>query len=427
MQDNLAVQREITALGQQTFDYLKDKEKEEQRNKLKDNPAFNKQTPQEKSQLLNKLDEQTEEKYGIGSKMQIAAQVISGVFSALAGGNASGAVATGAAPLLAQMVRQASGDNDAMRILLHTLASDLIAKAQGGSVAGAVAGGFTAASPGTNDAFSRLFFGKEAALLTADEKQLIANIVTLAGAGVGGAVGGGTGAGSGGSAARTEVENNLLSVQDEKQRQVAKWSLPYIKDADQKAKAVKLVADLDAKDQAFDVALDNACKGLSSAACKGMRQELAVMGQSYDEQMDGQYVGTMGSVYKEGADKIAGQQWQYAAADAKAQRYADVQRIAQNWGVSPETASTLYDTMIAIHTTAAIGGAVYGLKTEAPTAGSIRNVNPGCPGPGRTHNCVNCSIATDATLAGNPASALPINSTAGVPLTVLESSLAVNL
>ncbi|MBI6674841.1 toxin glutamine deamidase domain-containing protein [Pseudomonas syringae] len=42
------------------------------------------------------------------------------------------------------------------------------------------------------------------------------------------------------------------------------------------------------------------------------------------------------------------------------------------------------------------------------------------PDAGRTHNCVNCSIATDATLAGNPASALPINSTKGVPLTVLE-------
>ncbi|WP_432368795.1 hemagglutinin repeat-containing protein [Pantoea allii] len=215
VQDNLAVQREMTALGQQTiqqtFDYLKDKEKEEQRDKLKDNPAFNKLTPQEKSQLLNKLDEQTEEKYGIGSKMQIAAQAISGVFSALAGGNASGAVAAGAAPLLAQMVKQASGDNDAMRILLHTLASGLIARAQGGSVAGAAAGGFTAAALGTNDALSKLFFGKQAALLTADEKQLIANIATLAGAGVGGAVGGGIGAGSGGSAARTEVENNFLS------------------------------------------------------------------------------------------------------------------------------------------------------------------------------------------------------------------------
>ncbi|WP_425482255.1 toxin glutamine deamidase domain-containing protein [Luteibacter yeojuensis] len=33
---------------------------------------------------------------------------------------------------------------------------------------------------------------------------------------------------------------------------------------------------------------------------------------------------------------------------------------------------------------------------------------------------MNCSVATDATLAGNPASALPISSTTGVPISVLE-------
>jgi filamentous hemagglutinin len=53
-------------------------------------------------------------------------------------------------------------------------------------------------------------------------------------------------------------------------------------------------------------------------------------------------------------------------------------------------------------------------------AGSIRNVNSGLPTEGRTMNCVNCSIATDATLAGNPASALAEGSTKGVPLSVLE-------
>ncbi|WP_080748346.1 toxin glutamine deamidase domain-containing protein [Pseudomonas chlororaphis] len=58
------------------------------------------------------------------------------------------------------------------------------------------------------------------------------------------------------------------------------------------------------------------------------------------------------------------------------------------------------------------------------TAGSIKNVNPGYPEAGRTHNCVNCSIATDATLAGNPASALPINHTKGVPLSVLEKQFS---
>lgn len=59
-------------------------------------------------------------------------------------------------------------------------------------------------------------------------------------------------------------------------------------------------------------------------------------------------------------------------------------------------------------------------SATSETAGSIKNVNPGFPEAGRTHNCVNCSIATDATLAGNPASALPIFSKNGVSLTVLE-------
>lgn len=38
---------------------------------------------------------------------------------------------------------------------------------------------------------------------------------------------------------------------------------------------------------------------------------------------------------------------------------------------------------------------------------SYKNVNPGFPAPGRTMNCVNCAVATDATLAGRPATALP--------------------
>ena len=48
-------------------------------------------------------------------------------------------------------------------------------------------------------------------------------------------------------------------------------------------------------------------------------------------------------------------------------------------------------------------------------AGSIRNVNP----LGGTTNCVNCSIATDATLGGRPASALASGPT---PISVLEAT-----
>ncbi|PIT49920.1 hypothetical protein BHC46_01275 [Snodgrassella alvi] len=47
-------------------------------------------------------------------------------------------------------------------------------------------------------------------------------------------------------------------------------------------------------------------------------------------------------------------------------------------------------------------------------AGSVRGVNPGYPTAGRTQNCVNCAIATDATLAGRPASALPSKGPVGL-------------
>lgn len=157
------------------------------------------------------------------------------------------------------------------------------------------------------------------------------------------------------------MENNALSSTGEKQRQDAKWSLLYL-EGEKKQQAEKLVSDLNAKDKAFDAKLNAACQGLSSAACQGMRQELAAMGKSYDEQMDGQYIGTMASVYKEGADKVDGLMWQYATADAQAQKAKDIQIIASNWSVSIKTASALYTGMAIAHTTAAIGGAVWGLK-----------------------------------------------------------------
>ncbi|WP_262264827.1 hemagglutinin repeat-containing protein [Pantoea dispersa] len=215
VEDSLTIQKEMTALGQQTiqvtFDYLKAQEKE----KLKNDPSFKGLSEADKEKAI---DKQIEEKYGIGSNLQIAAQAISGLFSGLAGGNVSGAVAAGAAPLLAQMVKQVADGNEPIRILLHTLASGLIAKAQGGSAMGGAAGGLTAGLLSYNEALSHLLYGKDASALSADEKLLIANIVTLAGAAAGGAVDGSTGVGSGASAGRTEVENNTLSLKQNQSR-----------------------------------------------------------------------------------------------------------------------------------------------------------------------------------------------------------------
>ncbi|MGU8115044.1 VENN motif pre-toxin domain-containing protein, partial [Serratia marcescens] len=218
----------------------------------------------------------------------------------------------------------------------------------------------------------QLFPGKTKEQLSESEKQQVSALSQLAAGLAGGLATGDTaGAVTGGQAGKNAVENNALSAQDEKQRQDAKWSLPYL-DGEKKQQAEKLVNDLNAKDKAFDEKLSAACQGLSSAACQGMRQELAAMAKSYDEQLDGQYIGNMGSVYKEGKGQVDVLMWQYATADAKAEREANVSRIAENWGVSKETAATLYDGMAVVHTTAAIGGAVYGMKGVKPSTSSTK-------------------------------------------------------
>lgn len=221
-EDSLAIQREMAVLGQQaiqqTFDALKKQEKEQEREKLKTDAAFNGLSDADKKKTLDDFDQKVEEKYGIGSDLQIAAQAISGLFAGLAGGNVSGAIAAGAAPLLAQMVKQVSQGNEPMRVLLHTLASGLIAKAQGGSGIGGAAGGLTAGLLSSGDALSEMLFGKKAYQLSADEKMLVANVVTLAGAAAGGAVDGSAGVGSGGAAGRIEVENNYLSDNQKAQK-----------------------------------------------------------------------------------------------------------------------------------------------------------------------------------------------------------------
>ncbi|WP_081317498.1 VENN motif pre-toxin domain-containing protein [Pantoea dispersa] len=207
-----------------------------------------------------------------------------------------------------------------------------------------------------------LYPGKQVSDLQESDKQIISALSTLAAGLAGGVTGGGSASAlAGAQAGKNAVENNALHAEDDKKRQKAKWSLPYLT-GEKKQQTEKLISDLNAKSEAFDANLDAACKNLSSAQCQGMRQELAAMGRSYDEKLDGQYVGTMGSVHKEGKGQVDALLWQYATADVKAERDANVNRIAENWSVSKETAANLYDGMAVVHTTAAIGGAVYGMK-----------------------------------------------------------------
>ncbi|EUB98022.1 RHS repeat-associated core domain containing protein-containing protein [Rhizobium sp. CF080] len=78
----------------------------------------------------------------------------------------------------------------------------------------------------------------------------------------------------------------------------------------------------------------------------------------------------------------------------------DAANIANAIGAAGTASAALSKSLESKATKAGTG--LFGAITSQQ-GGSIRNVNP----TGGTLNCANCAIATDATLAGRPASALP--------------------
>ncbi len=300
--------------------------------------------------------------FGTGSSLQQGISAVTAAVQGLSGGNVAQAISGASAPYLAEKIHELTTDaNGKVNVQANLMAHAVLGAVTSYAAGNAALAGASGAMMGEYIA-QQLYPGVKRSDLSEEQRQTISALGTLAAGLAGGVVGNSTAdVVAGAQAGKNAVENNALHAEGEKQRQDAKWSLPYL-EAEKKQQAEKLISDLNAKDKAFDAALDSACKGLSSAACQGMRQELAAMSKSYDQQLDGQYIGTMGSVYKEGKGQVDALMWQYASADAKAEREANVNRIAENWGVSKETADGLYTAMAGVHTTAAIGGAVYGMK-----------------------------------------------------------------
>ncbi|MGC1008256.1 VENN motif pre-toxin domain-containing protein [Pantoea agglomerans] len=128
-----------------------------------------------------------------------------------------------------------------------------------------------------NDALSHLLYGKDASKLSADDKMLVANIVTHAGATAGGAVDGNSGVGSGASASRTEVENNYLSS-TEKSRQTYLNNKQNLTPEEQKG-----IERSNRKDLESDMAVYAACNG-TGAGCQAEREKAKAAQDTYFNQ-----------------------------------------------------------------------------------------------------------------------------------------------
>ena len=163
------------------------------------------------------------QKYGTGSDFQRAAQAATAAIQALAGGDIQKAIASGASPYLAQLVKDVTIPKDESKITASDIAANAMAHAVVGAVVAQLSGqdaaaGAIGASSGELAAraiMAKVYPGKTANDLTEEEKQSVSALSTLASGLVSGLAGNSTAsAASGAQSGRNAVENNFLSAKE---------------------------------------------------------------------------------------------------------------------------------------------------------------------------------------------------------------------
>ncbi|WP_317615886.1 hemagglutinin repeat-containing protein [Pectobacterium peruviense] len=167
------------------------------------------------------------QKYGTGSDFQRAAQAATAAIQALAGGDIQKAIASGASPYLAQLVKDVTMPKDESKATASDIAANAMAHAVVGAVVAQLSGQDAAAGAlgaSSGELIARAIMadqypGKTANDLTEAEKQSVSALSTLAAGLVSGLAGNSTAsAASGAQSGRNAVENNYLSNQQRSER-----------------------------------------------------------------------------------------------------------------------------------------------------------------------------------------------------------------
>ncbi|EFC5414648.1 VENN motif pre-toxin domain-containing protein, partial [Escherichia coli] len=154
--------------------------------------------------------------FGTGGKYQQAIQVATAAVQGLAGGNLRAALAGGAAPYLAEVVKTMTTDpvtgevNKAANVAAHAVVNAALAVAQGNNALAGAAGAATGEVVGM---IATQMYGKPVSELSETEKQTVSTLATVAAGLAGGLVGeSGASAVAGAQSGKTTVENNALSL-----------------------------------------------------------------------------------------------------------------------------------------------------------------------------------------------------------------------
>ncbi|WP_374194865.1 hemagglutinin repeat-containing protein [Escherichia coli] len=151
--------------------------------------------------------------FGTGGKYQQAIQAATAAVQGLAGGNLSAALAGGAAPYIAEIIKQTTPDG-AGRVAAHAMVNAALAVAQGKNALAGAAGAATGEVVGM---IATQMYGKPVSELSETEKQTVSTLATVAAGLAGGLVGdSGASAVAGAQSGKTTVENNALGNKNDK-------------------------------------------------------------------------------------------------------------------------------------------------------------------------------------------------------------------
>ncbi|EPR5057054.1 hemagglutinin repeat-containing protein, partial [Escherichia coli] len=259
--------------------------------------------------------------FGTGGKYQQAIQAATAAVQGLAGGNLSAALAGGAAPYIAEIIKQTTPDG-AGRVAAHAVVNAALSLAQGKNALAGAAGAATGEVVGM---IATQMYGKPVSELSETEKQTVSTLATVAAGLAGGLVGDSrASAVAGAQSGKTTVENNFLGTtsSDKLDKAVEK-----IKNGDKSLATANELIRLENADKRSDALVSKFTKDPSQMTSTE-RAELAAYLRVYASEMEKEYGTAVAQELVTGL--LSGQDYIKRNPDTEAM--AKAQSIMNTWG-----------------------------------------------------------------------------------------------
>ncbi|EKQ5221563.1 TPA: hemagglutinin repeat-containing protein, partial [Escherichia coli] len=284
--------------------------------------------------------------FGTGGKYQQAIQAATAAVQGLAGGNLSAALAGGAVPYIAEIIKQTTPDG-AGRVAAHAVVNAALSLAQGKNALAGAAGAATGEVVGM---IATQMYGKPVSELSETEKQTVSTLATVAAGLAGGLVGdSGASAVAGAQSGKTTVENNFLGTtsSDKLDKAVEK-----IKNGDKSLATANELIRLENADKRSDALVSKFTKDPSQMTSTE-RAELAAYLRVYASEMEKEYGTAVAQELVTGL--LSGQDYIKRNPDTEAM--AKAQSIMNTWGYHKSNASIGDAPLL-------FGGSVLGLTVK---------------------------------------------------------------